>query len=86
MSEKTRPDQAAEGGQGRGAVGDRVVMQGVLGLWVFLPVKRGATGACGAGERHCPVRSWLHCMIAPILEVRKLRFRKVKRVAHLYTA
>lgn len=66
------------GDQARGEVGARVVMQGVLGLWIFLPVEWEATGECEAEEWHCPVSSFLNCITAPILKVRRLRFRKVE--------
>lgn len=76
----------AVGDQARGVVGGRVVMQGILGLWIFLPVEWETTGECEAEEWHFPVSSFLNCIIAPILKVRKLRFRKVERAAHLCTA
>lgn len=72
--------------QVRRIVGGRAGHVGFLGLWIFLPTKWEAIGEGEAEEWYHIVSSFLNCVITPILEVGKLRFRKVKRVVHIHTA
>lgn len=53
-------------------------MQGLLGLWILLPVEGEAIGECKSEDQHHTVSSFLSCIIMPTLKARKLKFRKIE--------